>query len=45
MFAIASPAKTPYFRAGRPGYTVNDYWIDKLKRYSRESGPKVAVVA
>jgi ABC-type branched-subunit amino acid transport system substrate-binding protein len=45
LFAIAVPANGNDFRAGKPGYTVNDYWVDVLKRYSDETGRKVAVFA
>lgn len=45
LFAISTPAVAPDFRAGKPGYTVNDYWIDFLKRYSDQIGKKVAVFA
>ena len=45
LFAIASPADAPDFRAGRPGYTVNDYWVDVLKRYGAQTGKQVAVFA
>jgi ABC-type branched-subunit amino acid transport system substrate-binding protein len=45
LFAIATPAEAPDFRAGKPGYTVNDYWVDVLKRYGDQTGKKVAVFA
>lgn len=45
LFAIATPSESPDFRAGKQGYTVNDYWIDILKRYSDQTGRKVAVFA
>lgn len=45
LFAIATPAKEPDFRAGVLGYTVNDYWVDVLKRYADKVSKKVAVVA
>lgn len=45
LFAIATPPVAPDFRAGKPGYTVNDYWVDVLKRYGDEVGKKVAVFA
>jgi ABC-type branched-subunit amino acid transport system substrate-binding protein len=45
LFAIATPAKAPDFRAGVAGYTVNDYWVDVLKRYGDQTSKKVAVVA
>ena len=45
LFAIATPADPPDFRADSPGYTVNDYWIDFLKRYGDQIGKKVAVFA
>jgi ABC-type branched-subunit amino acid transport system substrate-binding protein len=45
LFAIATPAEAPDFRAGKPGYTVNDYWIEVLKRLESTVGKKVAVLA
>jgi ABC-type branched-subunit amino acid transport system substrate-binding protein len=46
LFAIAVPSGGTDFRAGVPGYTVNDYWIDVLKRQKNKLGSKkVAVIA
>jgi ABC-type branched-subunit amino acid transport system substrate-binding protein len=45
LFAIATPAQAPDFRAGKPGYAVNDYWVELLKRYGDQTGKKVAVFA
>jgi branched-chain amino acid transport system substrate-binding protein len=45
LFAIATPAHPPDFRTGVPGYTVNDYWVDVLKKYGDQTSKKVAVIA
>jgi ABC-type branched-subunit amino acid transport system substrate-binding protein len=45
LFAIATPVQAPDFRVGKPGYAVNDYWVELLKRYGDETGKKVAVFA
>jgi ABC-type branched-subunit amino acid transport system substrate-binding protein len=45
LFAIATPAQGDDFRANVPGYTVNDYWIDMLKRFGDQVSNKVAVIA
>jgi branched-chain amino acid transport system substrate-binding protein len=45
LFAIATPASGDDFRAGKPGYTVNDYWVDMLVKYRDQVGTRVAVIA
>lgn len=45
MFAIGTPAAPPDFRAGLPGFTVNDTWIDYLKQFGPQTNKKVAVFA
>ncbi|MGD9212824.1 MAG: ABC transporter substrate-binding protein [Desulfobacteraceae bacterium] len=46
LFAIAVPASGDDFRAGKPGYTVNDYWVDMLLKFKDKLGSKkVAVIA
>jgi hypothetical protein len=45
LFAIATPAQAPDFRAGKPGYAVNDYWVELPKHYGDQTGKKVAVFA
>lgn len=46
LFAIAVPASGDDFRTGKSGYTVNDYWVDMLKKFEDKlSNKKVAVIA
>ena len=45
LFALATGAQAPDFRAGKPGYTVGDTWIDMLNLYGDKTNKKVAVLA
>lgn len=44
-FALAEGAKGDDFRAGKPGYTVNDTWIEMLQQFGSQTNKKVAIVA
>jgi len=45
LFALGTPAEQPDFRAGKPGYTVGDTWIDMLNLYGEQTNKKVALLA
>jgi len=44
-FALAVGASGNDFRAGKPGYTVNDTWIEMLQQFGSQTNKKVAIVA
>jgi branched-chain amino acid transport system substrate-binding protein len=44
-FALAVGASGNDFRAGQPGYTVNDTWIEMLQQFGDKTNKKVAIVA
>jgi len=45
LFALGTPASGDDFRAGKPGYTVNDTWIEMLQQYGDQTNKKVAIFA
>jgi len=45
LFALGEPALPPDFRAGVPGYTVNDTWLELLEQFGDQTNKKVAVIA
>jgi len=45
LFALATPAEAPDFRAGKSGYTVGDTWIDMLSLYGDQTNKKAAILA
>jgi branched-chain amino acid transport system substrate-binding protein len=45
MFAIATQASGDDFRAGKPGYTVDDTWVSFLNEFGPQTNKKVAVFA
>jgi len=45
LFALGTPASGDDFRVGKPGYTVNDTWIEMLEQFGDETNKKVAIVA
>ncbi len=45
LFALATPAEAPDFRAGQAGYTVGDTWIDMLNLFGGQTNKIVAVLA
>jgi branched-chain amino acid transport system substrate-binding protein len=44
-FALGTPATGNDFRAGKPGYAVNDTWIEMLQQFGDKTNKKVAVFA
>jgi branched-chain amino acid transport system substrate-binding protein len=45
LFALAVGATGNDFRAGKPGYTVNDTWVEMLDQFGSQTNKKVAIVA
>ena len=45
LFALAVPAAEPDFRAGVPGFTVNETWVEMLEQFGDQTNKKVAVIA
>jgi branched-chain amino acid transport system substrate-binding protein len=45
MFALSVGSSGDDFRAGKPGYTVNDTWVEMLNQFGNQTNKKVAVLA
>ena len=45
VFALGSPSEEGDFRAGVPGYKVNDTWVNMLEQFGDQTNKKVAVFA
>jgi len=45
LFALAVPASGSDFRAGKPGYTVNDTWVEMLSQFGSQTTKKAGVIA
>ena len=45
LFSLGTPAVAPDFRAGLPGFTVGDTWIDMLNLFGDQTNKKVALLA